>query len=78
MTGGQTSQQPDGSIQLKGIGIDPEHLKVIIPLKKNHEKMPDHPPGTTASSSFCYYQPERVYSNSYPKKKRTKILIQIV
>ncbi|MDD2812807.1 MAG: thiamine pyrophosphate-dependent enzyme, partial [Bacteroidales bacterium] len=39
MTGGQTSSATGRleSICL-GIGIDPEHLKVIIPLKKNHEE----------------------------------------
>ena len=39
MTGGQKSQATDRleSICL-GIGVDPAHLKVIVPLRKNHEE----------------------------------------
>ncbi len=39
MTGGQKSQATDRleSICL-GLGVDPEHFKIIIPLKKNHEQ----------------------------------------
>ncbi len=39
MTGGQKSQATDRleSICL-GLGVDPDHLKVIVPLKKNHEE----------------------------------------
>ncbi len=38
MTGGQDSAGM-GSIEdiCKGLGVDPEHLRVIIPLRKNHE-----------------------------------------
>lgn len=39
MTGGQKSQATDRleSICL-GLGVDPDHLKVIVPLRKNHEE----------------------------------------
>jgi len=39
MTGGQKSQATDRleSICL-GLGVDPHHLKVIVPLRKNHEE----------------------------------------
>lgn len=39
MTGGQTSSAT-GKLEkiCLGLGVDPEHLKVIIPLKKNHEE----------------------------------------
>lgn len=39
MTGGQKSQATDRleSICL-GLGVDPDHLKLIVPLKKNHEE----------------------------------------
>jgi indolepyruvate ferredoxin oxidoreductase alpha subunit len=39
MTGGQRSQATDRleSICL-GLGVDPAHLKVIVPLRKNHEE----------------------------------------
>jgi len=39
MTGGQKSQAT-GRIEkiCSGIGVDPEHIKVIIPLRKNHEE----------------------------------------
>ena len=37
MTGGQKSQAT-GRLEniCKGIGVDPEHIKVIVPLRKNH------------------------------------------
>jgi len=39
MTGGQTSAAFGKLYEIcKGIGVDPEHLKVITPLKKNHEE----------------------------------------
>ena len=39
MTGGQTSSAK-GKIEdiCKGIGVDPEHLRIIVPLKKNHDE----------------------------------------
>ena len=39
MTGGQKSQATDRleSICL-GLGVDPDHLKIIVPLRKNHEE----------------------------------------
>jgi indolepyruvate ferredoxin oxidoreductase alpha subunit len=39
MTGGQKSQAT-GRVEsiCLGLGVDPEHLKVIVPLKKNHEE----------------------------------------
>jgi indolepyruvate ferredoxin oxidoreductase, alpha subunit len=39
MTGGQQSQATGRIEQIcLGIGVDPEHLKTIIPLRKNHEE----------------------------------------
>jgi indolepyruvate ferredoxin oxidoreductase alpha subunit len=39
MTGGQKSQATGRIEQIcKGIGVEHEHLKVIVPLRKNHEK----------------------------------------
>ncbi|MDL2291538.1 thiamine pyrophosphate-dependent enzyme [Bacteroides sp. OttesenSCG-928-F21] len=40
MTGGQDSAGT-GRIEsiCKGIGVDPAHLRVVVPLKKNHEEM---------------------------------------
>jgi indolepyruvate ferredoxin oxidoreductase, alpha subunit len=39
MTGGQTSAAHGRLYDIcKGIGVDPEHLKIITPLKKNHEE----------------------------------------
>lgn len=42
MTGGQDSSGT-GKIEAicLGLGVDPEHLKVLIPLKKNHDEMVD-------------------------------------
>jgi indolepyruvate ferredoxin oxidoreductase, alpha subunit len=39
MTGGQNSQAT-GRLEsiCKGLGVEPDHLKIIIPLKKNHEE----------------------------------------
>ena len=40
MTGGQKtvleSDQIDGVV--KGVGVDPDHIRIITPLKKNHEE----------------------------------------
>jgi indolepyruvate ferredoxin oxidoreductase alpha subunit len=39
MTGGQKSQATGKIEQIcTGIGVDPEHIKVIVPLLKNHEE----------------------------------------
>jgi indolepyruvate ferredoxin oxidoreductase alpha subunit len=40
MTGGQESSAL-GRIEdiCKGVGVEPEHIRVFVPLKKNHEKM---------------------------------------
>ena len=40
MTGGQKSHA-EGRVDniVKGLGVDPEHIKVVIPLKKNHEEI---------------------------------------
>lgn len=39
MTGGQQSQATGRIEQIcEGIGVEPEHLKVIIPLRKNHDE----------------------------------------
>jgi len=39
MTGGQTSAAHGRIFEIcKGIGVDPEHLKILTPLKKNHEE----------------------------------------
>lgn len=40
MTGGQETILPSSRLQplIEGIGIDPEHIKTIIPLKKHHEE----------------------------------------
>ena len=40
MTGGQTTILPSSRLQslVEGIGIDPEHIKTITPLKKHHEQ----------------------------------------
>jgi len=39
MTGGQDSASHGRMAEIcKGLGVDPEHIKVIIPLKKNHEE----------------------------------------
>lgn len=40
MTGGQKSHAENRIDSIvKGLGVDPEHTKVVIPLKKNHEEM---------------------------------------
>ena len=39
MTGGQKSQATGKLEQIcAGIGVSPDHIKVIIPLRKNHEE----------------------------------------
>lgn len=40
MTGGQDSSA-QGKIEsiCQGLGVDPEHIRVIVPLKKNHEEL---------------------------------------
>lgn len=39
MTGGQTSSAFERIVEIcKGIGVDPEHLHVVVPIKKNHEE----------------------------------------
>lgn len=40
MTGGQDSSA-QGKIEdiCKGVGVDPAHIRVVVPLKKNHQKM---------------------------------------
>ena len=39
MTGGQKSQATDRLENIcLGLGVDPDHLKVIVPLRKNHEE----------------------------------------
>jgi len=40
MTGGQDSSA-EGRIEniCKGVGVEPEHIRVFIPLKKNHESI---------------------------------------
>ena len=39
MTGGQTSAATGRIFDIcKGIGVHPDHLKIMIPLKKNHEE----------------------------------------
>ena len=39
MTGGQKSQATGRIEQIcEGIGVSPEHLKIIVPLRKNHEE----------------------------------------
>jgi indolepyruvate ferredoxin oxidoreductase alpha subunit len=38
MTGGQKSQATGRLEQIcEGIGVDPGHLKIIVPLRKNHD-----------------------------------------
>jgi len=40
MTGGQKSHAENRLDEIiKGIGVDPEHIKVLVPLKKNHDEM---------------------------------------
>jgi len=40
MTGGQKSKAENRIDSIvKGLGVDPEHTKVVVPLKKNHEEM---------------------------------------
>lgn len=42
MTGGQQSHAENRLDKiLKGLGIDEQHLKVVVPLKKNHQEMVD-------------------------------------
>lgn len=39
MTGGQDSNAKGRIVEIcKGLGVDPDHIKVMIPLKKNHEE----------------------------------------
>jgi indolepyruvate ferredoxin oxidoreductase alpha subunit len=39
MTGGQKSHATGHLVQIcRGIGVDPEHIREIIPLRKNHEE----------------------------------------
>ena len=40
MTGGQETILDSPRIEevVKGVGVDPEHLRIIVPLKKNHEE----------------------------------------
>ena len=39
MTGGQKSQATGRIEQIcQGIGVSPEHMKIIVPLRKNHEE----------------------------------------
>ena len=40
MTGGQKSHAENRIESIvKGLGVDPDHIKVVVPLKKNHEEM---------------------------------------
>ncbi len=40
MTGGQKSHAENRIDNIvKGIGVDPEHIRVVVPLKKNHDEM---------------------------------------
>ncbi|MCP5515037.1 MAG: indolepyruvate ferredoxin oxidoreductase [Spirochaetales bacterium] len=40
MTGGQETIVPTSKLEsvIKGLGVDPAHIKTIVPLKKNHEE----------------------------------------
>ncbi|MDD2278868.1 MAG: indolepyruvate ferredoxin oxidoreductase, partial [Bacteroidales bacterium] len=39
MTGGQTSSAFGRIVEIcKGLGVDPEHIHVTTPIKKNHEE----------------------------------------
>ncbi len=40
MTGGQKSHAENRILDIcEGLGVDPEHLKLLVPLKKNHDEM---------------------------------------
>ena len=40
MTGGQESSATGRIKQIcEGVGVDPEHIRIIVPLKKNHNDM---------------------------------------
>ncbi len=40
MTGGQKSQAEGKILDIcKGMGVEPEHLRTVVPLKKNHDEM---------------------------------------
>ncbi|MCL2706449.1 MAG: thiamine pyrophosphate-dependent enzyme, partial [Spirochaetaceae bacterium] len=40
MTGGQETILPSSKLEsvIKGLGVDPNHIKTVVPLKKNHDE----------------------------------------
>ena len=39
MTGGQKSHAEGRAVQIvKGLGVDPDHIRTVVPIRKNHEE----------------------------------------
>ncbi len=73
MTGGQDSSAT-GRIEsiCAGIGVEPEHLRVVIPLKKNYEEMKAMIREEIAYKGVSVIVPRRECIQTLTRKKKTK------
>lgn len=73
MTGGQVSSAT-GRIEsiCLGIGVDPAHLRVVIPLKKNFEEMKTLIREEIGYPGVSVIVPRRECIQTLSRKKKTK------
>lgn len=73
MTGGQDSAGT-GKIEAicRGIGVDPEHIRVLIPHKKNVEEGTDHTGRNNEYKGVSVLIPRRECIQTLSRKKRQK------
>ncbi len=74
MTGGQTSHAVDRIFDIcKGLGVHPDHLRTIIPLKKNHKEMVEMMKEEFAYNGLSVIVPVRECVQTASQKARAKI-----
>ena len=73
MTGGQASSALGRIVDIcKGIGVDPNHLKVLSPIKKNHEENVRILKEELAYNGLSVIIPQRECIQTFARRKRPK------
>jgi len=73
MTGGQASSALGRIVDIcKGIGVDPNHLKVLSPIKKNHEENVRILKEELAYNGLSVIIPQRECIQTFARRKKAE------
>ena len=73
MTGGQDSSATGKIVYIcRGMGVDPSHIRVVVPLKKNHEENVKIIREELAYNGVSVIIPQRECIQTFARRKKTE------